>query len=288
MGRKPRDLTTSQWQHIGHRGNDRQDIFSGDGDRVLFELLMAESFERFGVELHAYVLMSNHVHLLVRFDDDGLSPAMQRLFGCYASAYNQRTQRDGSLFAGRFHSQPVTSDAQLTQVARYIHRNPLAFVPAAALGNYRWSSLGAMCGYRDRPSWLTTGIVAAGLEGRQYLDEVLAPQPSDRFQYGPIDQWAASISCADIDEQMVALAGCDRASLRNPDNRAMAELRMLAITLATDLRVASQVEIAQHYGLSDARSVRRIARRGRVRSSESQRFARLIEQTRRHMLGSAA
>ena len=288
MGRKLRDLTTSHWQHVGHRGNDRQDIFSSDGDRRLFESLMAESFERFEVELHAYVMMSNHVHLLVRFADEGLSPAMQRLFGRYASAYNQRTQRDGSLFAGRFHSQPVTSDAQLTQVARYIHRNPLAFVPAAALATYRWSSLGAICGYRDRPSWLASGVVADGLEGRQYLDYVTAPQPSDRFRFDPVQQSADVVSCSDIDERLVALTGCESAQLRDSGNRASNELRTLAITLATDLRVASQDEIAHHYGLSDARSVRRIARRGRVRSSQSQAFARLLEQTRRHLLSDAA
>jgi REP element-mobilizing transposase RayT len=150
MGRHHRDLTRSEWFHVYNRGADRQDIFSADGDWTLFEQLTAEAFERFAIELHAYALMTNHFHFLGRAGDGGLSEAMQRLCGRYGAAYNERTGRTGSLFTGRFQSVPITSDAQLTQTARYIHRNPLAIVPAAALDTYRWSSLGVLTGQAPR------------------------------------------------------------------------------------------------------------------------------------------
>jgi REP element-mobilizing transposase RayT len=134
MARQARDLTQSDWFHIVQRGADRQDIFTSDDDRFLYEKLVNEGFKRHRVELHAYALMSNHVHLLGRVLDGGsLSDAMHHLGGRYALAFNKATKRDGPLFSSRFHSTPVTSDAQLLQTSRYIHRNPLAFVPMRAL-----------------------------------------------------------------------------------------------------------------------------------------------------------
>ena len=152
MPRRPRDLDSSTWFHVTNRGYDRHDIFHTDRDRLLFEALMVEAFDRHRVTLHAYALMTNHFHLLVECADGDVSSAVQRMTARYAAAFNDRRRRTGPLFTGRFWSGPIMSEEQRFVSGLYVHRNPLAFVPPAALSAYRWSSLGCYTGRRARPS----------------------------------------------------------------------------------------------------------------------------------------
>ena len=225
--------------------------------------------------------MTNHVHLLVRSGDGDISAAMQRLCARYAMAYNERTGREGPLFTGRFRSKPVTDDAQLAQTARYIHRNPLAIVPAAGLASYRWSSLGPLVGTRAVPDWLSTGTIDVGDD---YLGDVLDPQPGDDDGNGPV---GPAVSCNDIDAVVATLSASEISGLRDGLDRRYAEPRTMAIMLAVELRVATASELAQHDGLSDPRSIRRAARRGRVRTADSPSFAALRARTLQR-LGRAA
>lgn len=274
MARQPRDLTQSEWFHVVQRGADRQDIFVTERDRTIYETLLAEGFERHGVEVHAYAWMSNHTHLLVHVTEDGsLSDAMHYVGGRYALAYNKATVRDGPLFTGRFHSTPITSDAQLTQTARYIHRNPLAFVPVEALLAYRWSSLAPICDRRVRPHWLSRGVVAADAAPTDYLRYVLTPQPADRFPLGTL----APLRATDLEEILVAVSQVSHVPLDqlSATDRQCGELRALVSMLAVELRAADAGDIAERLGLSDRRSARRLARHGRARLVESPSFAAL-------------
>jgi REP element-mobilizing transposase RayT len=272
MGRHHRELTQSDWFHVYNRGADRQDIFSADHDRTLFESLLAEAFDRFEIELHAYALMTNHVHLLVHGPNGGLSEAMQRLCGRYAAAYNERTERTGSLFTGRFQSVPITSEAQLTWSGRYIHRNPLDIVAASALAAYRWSSLGFLLGKWPTPDWLATGtLLGEHANSDDYLDYVLTSQPSDRLDHGalpPLDP----TTWDEIERAVEIVMACSPLDADRPS----AELRrILAITVAVDTRAVDAAALAELHGLSDACSARRIARRGRVLAVESDSFSAL-------------
>jgi REP element-mobilizing transposase RayT len=273
MARQPRDLSQSQWFHVVQRGADRQDLFIVDRDRHLYETLIAESFDRWRVELHAYALMTNHTHLLVRVDDDGsLSDAMHHLGSRYALAFNRSTGRDGPLFTSRFHSTSITSDAQLAQTGRYIHRNPLAFVPSRALAAYRWSSLGPICGRRASPDWLERGVIGHHTDVDAYLASVLEPQPSDRFPFGTLDPLRAT-SLEEIIAAVAEVVGLPPAALRSA-GPSTDEPRTMAIMLAIDMRSADPLLIARWFDLTDRRSVRRTARRGRARVAQSPQFAR--------------
>jgi putative transposase len=274
MTRLPRDLGTSQWFHLVQRGADRQDIFTTDRDRCLYEMLVGESFGRWGVEAHAYALMTNHTHMLARVTDGGsLSGAMHHLGSRYALAFNKLTGRDGPLFTSRFHSTPVTSDAQLAQTARYIHRNPLAFVPSGALASYRWSSLGPICGRRSFPEWLAEGVVSRRPADDAYLSYVLSPQPSDRFPMGAFRPLTKT-SLEEILAAVAHVAGVPVQALCSP-SRTLAEARTLAIMLAIEMRAAGVDETARRFRLADPRSVRRAARRGRASAAQSHRFVEL-------------
>ncbi len=272
MGRHHRDFSQSEWFHVFNRGADRQDIFSADRDRTLFESLQAEAFDRFDIGLHAYALMTNHVHQLVRAPNGGLSEAMQRLCGRYAAAYNERTERTGSLFTGRFRSVPITSEAQLIWSGRYIHRNPLDIVAPSALAAYRWSSLGFLLGRWPTPHWLATGtLLGEHTDPNDYLDYVLTSQPSDRLDNGVLPPLAPT-TWDEIERAVASVMAC---SSRDVDHRSAELRRTLAITIAVETRAVDAAALAELHGLSDACSARRIARRGRVLAAESASFSAL-------------
>jgi REP element-mobilizing transposase RayT len=275
MGRHQRDFSSSEWQHICNRGADKQDLYSADGDQVLFEDLAAEAFGRFEISLHAYVLMTNHFHFLLHAPMEGVSEAMQRLCGRYGSAYNHRTERTGSLFTGRFRSVPITSDAQLMWAGRYIHRNPLGMIGPQALAAYRWSSLGALLGKRAAPSWLVTDTLLADWPTPdRYLEYVLEPQPSDRLAHGALRPLVAT-SCDDIDHAVRAVVSATDPAFFDRGSRVSDVARTLSVMLAMEMRAATAEQLAARHSLSEPSSARRLARRGRVLVAQSTRFAQL-------------
>jgi putative transposase len=159
MGRPLRIEQDEAWYHVINRGAARQTIFFEERDRVDFERLLGIAHERFGLVVHSYCLMTNHYHLLLDVPCGGLSPAMQLIGSNFVRHVNQRQGRDGPLFRDRFYSKPVTDDAYLTTVVRYIHRNPLAFVDERDLRRYRHSSLRTFLGDRRPPPWMDTSRV---------------------------------------------------------------------------------------------------------------------------------
>jgi REP element-mobilizing transposase RayT len=271
---RQRDLTSSDWFHLVQKGADAQDIFSAASHRTVYEELVDDAFRPVGIELHAYAWMTNHTHQLVHAPNGGLPEAMQRLGSRYAALYNGWTDRSGPLFTARYLSVPVTSDAQLAQTARYIHRNPLAIVGTAGLANYRWSSLGALCGRRSMPGWLATGLVMAGFDADAYERYVLTPQPSDRIGPGDLPP-SSPTSCDEIEAAVAAVAGRSIDDFRRQSGTVRNDARILMITLAVECRSAETAALAERYGLSDPRSVRRVARRGRVLASQSPAFRTL-------------
>jgi REP element-mobilizing transposase RayT len=273
---RQRDLSASEWFHLVHKGADAQDIFSASSHRTVFEELVAEALQRFRLELHAYAWMTNHTHQLVHAPHGGVPEAMHLLGSRYAGLYNGWTDRSGPLFTARYLSVPITSDAQLTQTARYIHRNPLPIVGTVGLADYPWSSLGALCGRRGAPAWLTTGVVAAGFEPASYERFVLTPQPSDRIGEGDLPP-STPTGCDEIETAIASIVGRSVESLRTANGRLHDDARTLMVTLAVECRAAAAVALAERYGLSDPRSVRRMARRGRALVTQSPPFAALRE-----------
>lgn len=99
--------------HVLSRGNNHQNIFHSDKDHRLFLSLLAEITDRYNIEIYAYVLMSNHYHLLIKTMDANLSRAMQWFGTSYTSKFNLRNNSKGHLFQGRFKSIIVENDSYL-------------------------------------------------------------------------------------------------------------------------------------------------------------------------------
>ena len=147
------------WWHVLSRGVDREDIFLGDQDRRRFLRLLAVAIPHFRWRLHAYVLMSNHYHLLVETVEPTLSRCMKKIGGDYAMWFNKRHHRVGHLFQARFRAHLIDSDEYLLTVARYIVLNPVrAHIVDDAL-EWPWSSARATAGCAVVPPWLTTGAI---------------------------------------------------------------------------------------------------------------------------------
>lgn len=143
MARLPRIDLPGIAQHIIQRGNNRQACFAQDGDYRTYIQELGEAAIKHGCEVHAYVLMSNHVHLLATPSECGaLSRMMQAIGRRYVGRFNARNQRTGTLWEGRYKAALVGSERYALACYRYIELNPVRARMAALPSDYRWSSYG--------------------------------------------------------------------------------------------------------------------------------------------------
>jgi REP element-mobilizing transposase RayT len=176
------------------RGIERRPIFLDDSFCHHFLDLLGEMSERFSVEVHAYVLMGNHYHLILRTPHANASQAMQWLNVSYSAWFNAKRQRVGHVFQGRFRSTLIDNDgAWLLKASAYLHLNPVrvsslglgkASNKAESLGlvkpdrekirgrlrvlrEYRWSSYRAYGHYAAVPAWLVTGEILSRAGGSE-------------------------------------------------------------------------------------------------------------------------
>lgn len=141
MARLPRIDIPGVPQHLIVRGNNRGAMFRDEGDRIIFMRYLEEALDSCGCDLHAYVLMGNHVHLLATAQvRGGISELMQELGRKFARVFNLRWGRTGTLFEGRFRSSLVDSEAYLFTCMAYIELNPVRARMVDAPGDYPWSS----------------------------------------------------------------------------------------------------------------------------------------------------
>ena len=184
MARQIRHNVEGGWYHITTRGMGRREIFSCDRDREHFIELLQGLVGRYGIILHAYVLMDNHYHLLIETPHANASRALQWLNVSYAAWYNAKHIRTGPLFQQRYSGIPVDGDGSWALACSvYIHLNPVrvqalalgkedrerekaGFLPKgpteeqvtarlAKLRGHIWSSYPAYAGYAPKPEWLT-------------------------------------------------------------------------------------------------------------------------------------
>ena len=140
MPRQARKKSISNIYHAMLRGINRQVVFNCDADKYHFMKVLQECKEVSGFKLHAFCLMSNHIHLLIEPADEPLEIIFKRIGSRYAVWYNRKYQRAGHLFQDRFRSENVETDQYYMTVLRYILQNPMKAGMESKPGNYRWSS----------------------------------------------------------------------------------------------------------------------------------------------------
>lgn len=141
MPRRPRLTLPNIPLHLIQRGNNRQACFVADADRLLYLEWLGEYADETGCRLHAYVLMTNHVHLLVSAEQgDAPGRLMKALGQRYVQYFNRTYRRSGTLWEGRYRSCPTQTEDYLLACQRYIELNPVRGGIVAHPADYRWSS----------------------------------------------------------------------------------------------------------------------------------------------------
>ena len=155
MPRRPRLSLANVPLHIIQRGNNRQACFFSDEDYSLYLHWLAECATRTCCRIHAYVLMTNHVHLLISADEPGSAGRLMKALGQrYVQHVNRTYQRSGTLWEGRFRSCPTQDEHYLLACMRYIELNPVRAGMVAHPGEYPWSS------YRVNGQGEASGLIA--------------------------------------------------------------------------------------------------------------------------------
>jgi putative transposase len=199
MSRLGRYFIEGQPLHIIQRGNDRQAIFFADDDYAQYRDWLIEAAEEYGLTVHAYVLMTNHVHLLaVPKARDSLPRTMQSLGRRYVRRVNALYKRTGTLWEGRYRAAPIDGENYFITCCRYIELNPVRARMVEHPRQYRWSSYRAHGeGKEDplarfHPAFLKLG---RGVEERQahyreLIKEKLDPGFVDALRHATNGGWA--------------------------------------------------------------------------------------------------
>jgi len=152
MARLPRLTLSGYPHHVVQRGNNRESIFTAATDRQFLLDLLRENARKWGVALHAYVLMDNHFHLLATpTTEDGLPHMMQAVGRSYVRYFNDKTHRSGTLWDGRYKSTVIQAEAYLLICMAYMDLNPVRAGTVSFPAAYPWSSHGHYVGQRVDP-----------------------------------------------------------------------------------------------------------------------------------------
>ena len=244
MPRKPRPVAPGLVYHVTAKGNGGAPLFFDDVDRHAFCSLLATAVERYGWNVLAWCLMTNHLHLVVETPEANLSSGEQWLLSQYARRLHRRYGTHGHVFDDRFGSRVIDDDVYLCMAVRYTVRNPLEPGMARHVREWRWCSHAALAG-----GWNDT-ITAAerlydlfgawGRDGREryitWMEDGLADPPPD-----PLDPLPFTLpSITDLIAEHGFVEGAHRARDVGHSMRDIARATNLsAMTVSRRLRAAA-------------------------------------------------
>ena len=168
MARSLRIEYPEAWYHVTCRGNEKRNIFRDEADRKKFLKILSDNLKLYGIDLHCYVLMRNHFHLLLMTPGANLRKFMQRFNTTYTVYFNHRHHRIGHLFQGRYKAILIEKDEYLVELSRCIHLNPVRIKEYSQLEieekrrilkGYPWSSYGGFTQLRKRRPFVNYSVI---------------------------------------------------------------------------------------------------------------------------------
>ena len=150
MARKPRIQFEGAFYHVITRGNQRQKVFRDNEDFQKYLDILSRYKDLYKYLLYAYVLMNNHLHLLIETRETPLSKILQGISQSYTAYFNRRYRTVGHLFQGRYKAILCDKDSYLLSLVKYIHHNPVRAKIAKSPEEYPWSSHHAYIKKPDR------------------------------------------------------------------------------------------------------------------------------------------
>ena len=209
MPREAQKLSKTNVYHVMLRGNEQRKVFKDDEDNQHFLENLNACKSTSGFEVYAYCLMGNHVHLLIRTNENGdpLSRIFRRLGAQYVYWYNGKYERIGHLFQDRFRSEPIEDDAYLLSVLRYIHRNPVKAGMVQDMADYPYSSYQEYL--KPKAGQLTDAAFIYGIMGRKAF--AAFHKKADDLEYLDVQPVQPKMSDEQVKRLIMAAAGCDTA-----------------------------------------------------------------------------
>ena len=297
--------------HVMNRGIEKRNIIADDLDRNIWWNLFERVATRCQWRVFAVALLDNHFHIYLKTPLPNLSVGMHDLDGGYASTFNQRHERAGHLFQGRFKSQFVQSDGHVWELSRYVHLNPYRAGLAGNPFQYRWCSYRFILDTRTAPTWFDWRTVlgqfggtqaAATLAYKRFVEFGLNQRVSN-----PFPQWNTAgisnekaevrchstlqanatpgISLPNLDGVIVEVCeffGCSIETLssgRRHNNLG----RDAAVLLCRDICGCSPDEIRALFGINSRSAVSEIVRRATVREQTNATFREQLQSLRRKL-----
>lgn len=290
MGRARRQDPPGAIHHLMNRGTARTMLFRSDEDRGGFMYRVGCLESRFALEVHAFVLMGNHYHVIVRSLEGRLSEAMHWLGTHYARRFNRAHGRDGAFFKSRFESELIETDEYLARAGAYVHLNPFKAGLVEQIGSYRWSSLGAYAGRRRAMPWLHTELLRGSMSPDAYFQMVCAyagevielDTPDDASGVGWYRdiEGAAAAAVTRADEQIAGTFGVSVDDLYAVRRGVLNIPRLVALAYSTHVIGLDSAQAAKRYGLKNGRSVRSARQRLRALVSEDPTLSQTLETLR--------
>ena len=297
MPRPLRPKLTDTWYHVTNRGHNRKDVVRDEADCRLLSSLLYEATAETGIQIHSFVFMPNHIHLLI-FDPDGsLSRAMKHVMGVYAQAFNSKYSQDGALWKGRFYSLVVQSEAHLIELPRYIENNPVKAGMIDDPVNYKWSSHRSLLGLDAAPNFLSTDVVIPrwfGGDLRRYesfvrgrdsaLNRQLARVIESSARFDRVEDALASVrggpdrrsAMRAIEAFVRAETGVSESALLEPRRGQRSIGRAAAITIIIRSGAATYAETADRFGLAGRSGVSSVVRRCELAADTDPELTRLL------------
>lgn len=167
MARKRRIWFPGASYHITSRGNRRGDIFYDNNDRLAYLDLLEETRMRYPFYLHAYCLMTNHIHLQIETINDHPQHMMKMLNSLYAINFNKRHRLVGHVFQGRYGAELIHTNEYMLEASKYIHLNPVEAKLVPRPSDYRWSSYATYVSRQTNPLVTTHKILSLFPEPNQ-------------------------------------------------------------------------------------------------------------------------
>jgi len=237
MARLGRYFIPDQPLHVIQRGNDRKAVFFDEDDFVQYRNWLMAAAGANGLAVHAYVLMTNHVHLLATpAGAESLPRTMQSLGRRYVRYINGRYRRTGTLWEGRYRAVPIDTEAYFIACCRYIELNPVRARMVKHPRQYRWSSYRAHAEGKDdalaafHPVWRRLGRSAAARQQayRDLIGEKLDPGFVEALRAATNGGWALG---SERFRAEIAEAACRRAGPlpRGPRPSAAADGRQMQL-----------------------------------------------------------
>ena len=282
MPRKARLVVPGAIHHIMSRGIEGRAIFRSDADRASFLSLLERGISRSGHLLHAWALMENHYHLVLRASEQPLGIFMRSLNGQYAQFFRKNAGSRGYLFQDRYKSIVTQDQDYVEQLVRYVHLNPLrAGVCASikALDTYPWCGHATILGNHIRAFQNTTDVLA-----RFGGSRAAAVKNYSRFieaGIGAKDELVETVRAANKEAESIHHTGCWVIGNRDFVKKSVERDRSRRIGLAAHAKQGVSLDdiatkVAAHFGLAAGD----LSRRGRhdVRSTARKAVAHIARQ----------